>query len=107
MDAKNKYRLEYAPAVYEDLDEIFSYISTELQEPDTAYNLIERIEAAVLTIPCFPYKSPVARDAMLANKGYRMLTVENFAVFYLVDDDNQTVSIRRVLYGKRNFRWLL
>jgi hypothetical protein len=33
--------------------------------------------------------------------------VDNFAVFYLVDDERQVVSICRVLYEKRNFRWLL
>lgn len=107
MGVKNDFKVEFAPIAYDDLDEIFAYISTELQEPDAAMNLIMAIEAAILKIPAFPYKYPVARDAMLANKGYRMLPVENFAVFYLVDDERQIVSIRRVLYGKRNFKWLL
>ena len=107
MGARNKFFLEYAPVVYEDLDEIFAYISSEIQDPNAAMSLLEAIENAILKLLEFPYKYQVARDAMLANKGYRMLPVENFAVFYLVDDERQSVSIRRVVYGKRNFKWLL
>ncbi|MCL2812163.1 MAG: type II toxin-antitoxin system RelE/ParE family toxin [Clostridia bacterium] len=107
MGQRDKYRVAYAPTAYTDLDELFAYIAHELHEPDTAFNLIERIEAFILKLQDFPYKAPIARDALLANKGYRMLTVENFAVFYLVDDEKQAISIRRIVYGKRNFQWLL
>jgi len=107
MGAKSNFQIEYAPAAYDDLDEIFTYIVTELQEPDAAIRIIEAIETAILKLSQFPYMYAVARDAMLANKGYRMLTVENFAVFYLVNDERQIIGIRRILYGKRNFKWLL
>jgi len=107
MGQRDKYQLAYAPTADTDLDELFAYIAHELQEPDTAYNLIERIEASILKLQYFPYKAPIARDPLLASKGYRMLTVENFAVFYLVDDEKKAISIRRIVYGKRNFQWLL
>ena len=107
MGAKSSFKIEYAPIAYDDLDEILVYIATELQEPNAASRPIEATEAAIMKLPDFPYKCPVARDAMLANKGCRTLFVENFAVFYLVDDERKTISIRRVLYGKRNFKWLL
>ena len=107
MGARHRFSLEYAPIAYEDLDEIFAYISSELQVPNAALNLLEAMEEAVEKLRMFPYKYQVARDALLASKGYRMLPIENFAVFYLVDDEQQIVSIRRVLYGKRNFGWLL
>jgi len=107
MAAKNDFDVEYAPIAYDDLDEIFAYIVGELQAPDAAFCLIDAIEASILKLSEFPYKYPVTRDAILAHKGYRMMPVENFAVFYFVNDEQQIVSIRRVLYGKRNFKWLL
>ena len=107
MASKNDFALEFAPIARHDLDEILVYVGTELQAPDAAANLIDKIEAAILRIPQFPYQWPITRDAVLANRGYRMLPVESFAVFYLVDSDRKVVSIRRILYGKRNFRWLL
>lgn len=38
-------------------------------------------------------------------KGCRCLVVENYLVFFVVKDD--TVQNRRILYGKRNYEWLL
>jgi plasmid stabilization system protein ParE len=65
MGAKDKYQLEYAPAAYADLYGILDYISNELQEPDTAYEQIERIEASTQALGEFPYKAPLARDIVL------------------------------------------
>lgn len=107
MASRSEYRLEYTPIAYEDLDNIFAYIALELQEPETAFNLIERIEEAVLKLLEFPYKAQEVRDILLANKGYRMLVVDHFSVFYIVDEQSQVINIRRILYGKRNFQWLL
>ena len=50
MGAKSSYRIEYAPLSYDDLDEIFAYITTELHEPDAALNLIMAIETAIINI---------------------------------------------------------
>jgi len=107
MGRNNSYTLEYAPSAYTDLDEILNYISTELQAPETAMGQIERIEKAILTLRAFPYRIPPAKDATIARKGYRMLVVDNYAVFFIVDEDKRIVSIRRVIYGKRNFSWLM
>ena len=107
MGRSNSYTLEYAPSAFADLDEILDYISTELQAPETAMSQIERIEKAIITLRSFPYRVPPAKDTTLARKGYRMLVVDNFAVFFIVDEHTRVVSIRRVLYGKRNFSWLM
>ena len=63
MGRKSNLIIEYAPIAYDDLDEILSYIATELQEPDAASRLVEAIETAVLKLRGFPYKCPVARNA--------------------------------------------
>lgn len=45
------------------------------------------------------------KNPVLRAKGYRMLTVHKYLVFYIVKA--QTVEIRRILYGKRQFELLL
>ena len=59
MGANNNYQIVYAPSVYDDLDEIFAYISTELQNPEAALRLIETIEASIQKLSVFPYIHPV------------------------------------------------
>ena len=42
---------------------------------------------------------------LLRNKGHRLLVVQNFNLFYVVE--NKSIIIKRVLYGKRNYERIL
>ncbi len=106
MGRVEHYHISYAPVVYDDLDGILEYISGTLNAPESALGLIERIEKTILTLREFPARTPLAKDAFLAKKGYRTLFVDNFVVLYLIDEDNGAVIIHRVVYGKRKYFWL-
>ena len=106
MERIKRYSISYAPVVYDDLDGIFEYISGTLNAPESALGLIERIEKAILTLREFPARTPTAKDAFLAKKGYRTLFVENFIVLYLIDEETAAVIVHRVVYGKRKYLWL-
>jgi len=89
----------------EDLQGIFDYISTNLSAPDAASNLIDEIEQQINRICEFPLTCPLLEDAILRDKGYRRLNVQNFSLFYLIDDN--LLIVERVLYGRRHFERLL
>jgi hypothetical protein len=38
----------------------------------------------------------------LAALGYRRLLVKNYLVFFVIDEEAQTVSIERIIYNRRN-----
>lgn len=44
---------------------------------------------------------------ILIIKGYRKLIIDNYILFYLVDEENKQVTIMRVLYGKQKYENLL
>ena len=43
----------------------------------------------------------------IRNKGYRKLIVDNYIVFYLIEEENHQVIIMRVLYGRQKYENLL
>ena len=98
-------KLKFTPESKADLFEIFEYITKNLSAPSAAESMIERIESACNRLTLFPFSGVIPRDATLAKKGYRMLVVGNFLVFYTADE--QTVQIMRVVYGRRNYQSLL
>ena len=98
-------RLKFTPESKADLFEILEYVTKNLAAPSAAEGMIEKIEAACNRLTFFPSLGVIPRDATLAKKGYRMLVVENFLVFYTVDE--QSVKIMRVVYGRRNYQSLL
>ena len=104
MDRK-KYSYRFSELANDDLLGIFDYISYELYSPQAASNLIDRIEEQIERLCDFPLSCALVQDTVLRAKGYRRLVVNNFNIFYLVED--HLIIIERVLYGKRSYENLL
>jgi plasmid stabilization system protein ParE len=43
----------------------------------------------------------------LNKKGCRKLIIDNYIAFYLINDEDRTVTIMCVIYGRRNYAALL
>ena len=99
------YKYEFSPLAEHDLYEIFDYIALEMYSPKAADHLIDNVQSAVEKVCEFPFSRPLLTNKALQRKGYRLLVVENFNIFYLVK--GKTVIIQRVLYNKRNFENIL
>ena len=90
-----------------DLKGIADYIAKELREPSTAQHLITKIAESILKLKQMPQQYALVSDERLANQGIRKLMVDNYIVFYVVSEKNQSVSIIRILHGKRDWNNLL
>lgn len=90
-----------------DLREIADYISRELMDPSAALHLISKIAEAVFELEQLPLRFALVSDERLANQGIRKLVVDNYIVFYVVSEKNTSVTIIRILYGKRDWNNLL
>lgn len=98
-----KYKIKmYSPANI-DLKDIISYLNT--LSPQAAIKSYDLIVEKIGSLAEMPDRCSFVRDVALKTKGYRYLIVENYLVFFVIKAD--TVQIRRILYGKRNYEWLL
>ena len=97
------YKVKIYPAARQDLSDIVDYLNTLSQ--DTALKYYDLLTEEILSLREMPERCPRPRDLALAAKGYRYLIVGNYLVFYVVSGD--TVQIRRILYGRRDYRLLL
>ena len=95
----HKHRIEYLPVAVSDLEDVFSFIADN--SPQAAMDLIDRIDASIAALETFPAMGSIAKPLRLARKGYRVLIIDDFLVFYVVLAD--VVEIRRILSGKRNY----
>ena len=71
--------------------------------PDTACRLIEQIYTALNSLSAMPERYPLSRDMFLAKQGFRLLPINNYLAFYVVDKTENLVIVHRVLYGKPNY----
>ncbi len=104
---QNKYGLKFTLKAENDLDEIYSYISTELNAEVAAENLMDKIEIGIMRLTEFPLSGSFVLDKPLKDRGYRKLVIANYIVFYLVDEFYKQVVIMRILYGAINYQDIL
>ncbi|MNE06088.1 Plasmid stabilization system protein [compost metagenome] len=90
-----------------DLRDIADYIAHELLDHVAARKLVSRIAESIFELEHMPLRNNLVRDERLASQGIRKLVVDQYIVFYLVSEADTTVTVIRILYGKRNWRDLL
>ena len=101
------YKLEYLPVARRDMIEIVRYISQELQNPTAADQLAMELIEAGDSIPKFPYVNPAFIPIRPLKHEYRKLLVQNYFMFYWVDEVKKLVTVARVVYARRDYKRLL
>jgi len=94
------YKLRYLPLALKDLEDIIDYIADELKAPIAAMDLLTAVESGIERLLDHPYSCRVYQSDRPLNHEYRVLTVKNYLVFYVVLEG--IVEIHRVVFGKRN-----
>lgn len=89
-----------------DLSDMARYISVERMEPAAAQRLIGKIEAATLSLAELPTRHSLVTDGRLAALGVRMLPIEDYIMFYIVCEADETVTVLRVPHGRRDWEHL-
>ncbi|MCL2152497.1 MAG: type II toxin-antitoxin system RelE/ParE family toxin [Oscillospiraceae bacterium] len=101
------YKIRIMKPAQTEIRETYRYIAEELKNPVAASRRISLIDKAVESLKENPTRYPLVRDDYLASKGYRMIVVENHLVFFIVREKIKSVSVMRVLYGRRDWMHLL
>lgn len=100
---KTKFEIRYLKSAEIDLYNIFDYIKKD--NPDAASFLLGKIDRQISLLGANAKLGKVPEDIYLRNKGYRVLIVENYLIFYLIRGN--IIQIRRVLHGYRNYSLIL
>lgn len=101
------YKLEYLPAARQDMIDIVQYIGRELNNPAAAEHLAVELIRAGDGILTFPYANPAYIPVRPLKHEYRKLLIQNYLMFYWVDEEKKLVTVARVIYAKRDHKRML
>jgi len=76
---------------------IAQYISNELLSPNAAKKLITKMLPSISSIDSFPKRYKLCEYENWKSLGHRILPVENYLVFYIVDEINNVVKTYRII----------
>ncbi|MCL2565299.1 MAG: type II toxin-antitoxin system RelE/ParE family toxin [Defluviitaleaceae bacterium] len=97
------YKLEYLDLAKQDMVEIASYISRELNNPQSAEKLADEMIKAAENLVKFPYSNRVHLISAPLKQEYRRLIVKNYIMLYCIDEKEKKVTIARVIYSRRDY----
>ena len=92
----------YTGKAESDLEAIFEYLAFELQEPNTAKKQLVRILDAIEALSHMPFRYRLYDKEPWTSKGVRVLTVQNYLVFYQPNEQTSAITIIRIMYGGRD-----
>lgn len=101
------YKLEYLPIAKRDMTDIVTYISHELSNPIAAEKLANEMIEASRKLTDFPYAAPAYHPIRPLKREYHRLMVQNYTLFYSVDEAKKLITITRVIYSRRDYEKLL
>lgn len=96
------YNVIYSPDAKEDLKSLYRYIAFNLVEPAIAEKQVNRIRKSIKKLNRFPQKHQEVSWEPWSSMGMKYVPVDNYVVYYLVNDDSRLVTIVRIFYGGRN-----
>ena len=102
-----KYKVIVSELAERDLRDIAQYIAVQLASPLTALEIIDKFEEAFSSLEQMPGRCPPINDARLSSQGYRKLILDNYIIFFSIDEKLKAVNVERILYGRREWLRLL
>lgn len=97
------YKIELLPTAWDDLQEIFDYIS--INNPKAAKNILKKIMDSLRRLEQFPNSGSYAPDIELKKYGFRMIISSPYISFYRLVDNK--VFIYHIVHGSKNYSELL
>jgi toxin ParE1/3/4 len=97
------YKVELLPTAWDDLQEIFDYIS--INSPKSAENTLRKIIGSLRRLEQFPNSGVYTPDHELKKYGFRMIIATPYISFYRLIDN--IVFIYHIIHGAKNYSDLL
>lgn len=96
----DKYNVQILKRAYNNIDEIYAYISKELVAPDAAIKLVEKLEEAINSLELMPRRFPFRRTGLYSNRGYRQVFIDNYTIIFRINETDKIVTVVAVKYLK-------
>ena len=86
-----------------DMYEITRYISEDLLNAVAASRVLQKFEDAIAGLSNMPERHEKVRDEWAQSRQIRKLLVDNYIIFYTIEESEVKVNVIRILYMRRDW----
>lgn len=84
------------------MQDIMHYISVELQAPDAARLLLDKLEKELSSLSQLPHRIVLTAEEPWHSYGIHKMMFKNFLIYFWIDEGASIVQVTAIVYGKRN-----
>lgn len=99
-----KYKVIIQESAELDLNGIIEYIAIDLNEKSIALKLYKKIVEAINSLSDTPGRCAVIDEEPFKTLQTRRLIIDNYSIFYYLNNETETVHILRILYNRRDWK---
>ncbi|MBQ8725734.1 MAG: type II toxin-antitoxin system RelE/ParE family toxin [Clostridia bacterium] len=97
-----KYKIVFLPSAEKELNAICEHVSLVLCAPTASNNFLIKLTECVENLVDFPFTGKKVEAPNLEFE-FRRVLVDNYFVFYVVNEKLKTVTIMHVIYAKSDY----
>ncbi len=97
-----KYTVKLSTQASEDIKEIYEYIADVLCEKEIASNILNLFEKNILSLSDMPGRYRIYESEPWQSRGVHVMSVKNYLAFFIINEEEKTVTVFRVIYGSRD-----
>jgi toxin ParE1/3/4 len=97
------YKLIVSELAHQDLDNIVSYIATQLANPMAAGDFIDEVDKCYGYLKSNPMMYTKCQDNRLEKEVYHKALIKNYVLVYKINEASKTVSILRFFYSAQDY----
>jgi plasmid stabilization system protein ParE len=90
------------PIADEEINGVVEYLDENFSS-DIAMRYFDYIYETIRSLSIMPNRCPLVRNGELRKQGYRWVPVENYTVYFIVNDEKSIVRIERIMHSSRDY----
>lgn len=96
------YKIKLTSYAIAQMQEAVRYISRVLLVPEVAEQWASRVEKEIISLGSMPRRNPLTEEEPWRSEGIHKMPVENFLVYYWIDETSKIVWVTAIVYGRRD-----
>ena len=96
------YKVKLTDHAVAQLQEAVIYISKVLQASTVAKHWAARLKKELASLSTMPARYPLTEEEPWHTEGVHKMSVENFLVYYWIDEEKKIVWITAIVYARRD-----
>ena len=96
------YKVQLTTEAEDDIRSIFEYIAFTLHSVQNAVGQIDRLEKSMSSLRQMPERFRSYEKEPWHSRNLHIMPVNNYLIFYVPDDKDQTVTVIRIMYSRRD-----